>query len=185
MQFVCDNLLLEGVPFAFADAHQTKFVSLYYQPPHMTEAEVTTIALSAIRGLRLPVHEFYKDILFKPGPWTQDLSDAPTRLSVERQVATIAQELSKETRVEWKGSEGDVAARLYLGKLVTEAEREFKTLMRDDIGREALDGAFIVVFARRALRSPARKAGDTTLTIGTSVRTSTRLKNTSMFKQNL
>ncbi|MCC6138149.1 MAG: hypothetical protein IT287_05925 [Bdellovibrionaceae bacterium] len=139
MYLISDLQSIEGVPFDVTEHHGVTYVSVYYYAQQMVEPDVVIIAMDRITSVRIPLHEFYKDLMLKPGPWTQNLDEAPSRLNVERKGAELAQLWSKKVQFTWNGGEVDPAARLYVYKTLLTSEKLLLDLSKDAIGKEALD----------------------------------------------
>lgn len=170
MQMFYGNHYIEGVPFDITESRGTSYVSVYFYSQHMAEPEIIVLPINGIASVRLPFHDFYKDVIMKPGPWTQDLTDAPSRLSVERKGAELTTAWNKAVQVQWNGSEQDPAARIYVHKLVTTTEKLMGDLLKDSMGAESLNTIKTIQFCFQSSESLAVSQHSDTLKImiGTS-----------------
>lgn len=146
MQLLSGVQVIEGVPFDISEHGGTTFVSVYHHSSQQKEADIVVIALDRITSVRIPFNEFYKELLLKSGPWSQNLDDAPTRLTIERKGAELEQTWKKKVQFSWNGADADPAARFYVHKTVLTAEKLFVDLLKDTIGKEALDAINTVHF---------------------------------------
>jgi chaperonin GroEL (HSP60 family) len=175
MVLSCGPVNVEGVPFDVSEHQQIHYISIFCSRMESTEPEVSVIPLTQVTALRIPFHEFYKDILIKPGPWNMNLSDAPSKLNLERSVKEFGQRYSKDASIQWNGEEADAGARMYIHKLVTSAEKQLQLLMEDSFGKEALDQLKEVVFTfdRASSESVEVKEKSLLFTIGESAEVNT------------
>lgn len=171
MQMYFGNHLLEGVPFDVSEHYGNTYVSVYYYAQHMVEPDVSIVPIHNIMSVRIPMHEFYKDLVLKPGPWTHNLDEAPSKLNIERKGVELGQTWKKTVQFNWGGKETDPAARLYVYKTLVTCEKLFQDLTKDTLGQEALEKIKTVQFNFQSSDSLKVENSSSTLsiTVGLSV----------------